>query len=73
MDKINITLFKPYPFKEGQKINIDGGPRKGDWEVVEVSEHKVTLRCPVSHKEFKWGRFCYFEEKRDVEEWPQTD
>ncbi|MBT8352133.1 MAG: hypothetical protein KJO26_13000 [Deltaproteobacteria bacterium] len=73
MEKHKITIFKPYPFYEGQKINIDEGPRNGDWEVIGVTEHKVTLRCPVSFKEFKWSRFCYFSENISAEKWPKID
>ena len=68
-----VIIFKPYPFEAGQKIHIDGGPRKGDWEVIGVTEHKVKLRCPVSFKEFDWDKFCYFTEERDGVEWPRRD
>ena len=64
----NVTVFKSYPFKVGQKINISDGPRKGDWEVVALTDRKVKLRCPFSHREFDWDRFCYVvEEQVDVE------
>jgi len=59
-----VVFFEPYPFSVGQKINIKKGPRKGDWEVVGLSEKKVRLRCPVSLREFEWNRFCYFTEER---------
>jgi len=65
-----IVVFRQYPFKIGQKIQIQSGPRSGDWEVVQVSERKVKLRCPVSRREFEWDRFCYFVEEREVGEWP---
>jgi len=66
----DVTIFKPYPFKVGQKINIAAGPRKGDWEVVAVSDRNVKLRCPFSQREFEWHRFCYvIEEQTDVQ-WP---
>ena len=68
-----IIIFKPYPFEAGQKIHIDGGPRKGDWEVLGVTERKVKLRCPISFKEFEWNRFCYFSEEQDGVEWPNRD
>ena len=68
-----VTIFKPYPFSIGQKINIAGGPRRGDWEVVAVSDRKVKLRCPVSFREFEWNRFCYFSEEREGVEWPGKD
>lgn len=55
-----IIVFKPYPFKIGQKIHIEGSKRSGDWEVIGITESKVTLRCPVSKKEFSWDRFCYY-------------
>ncbi len=70
MEKFHVAVFKPYPFQEGRKIHIDGGPRNGDWEVVGVTDRKVKLRCPVSQREFEWNRFCYFTEERDVEQWP---
>ncbi len=65
-----VALFEPYPFKKGQKIRIQGSKRSGDWEVVDVTDAKVTLKCPISKKEFTWDRFCYFvEEKHTV--WPE--
>lgn len=64
-----ITLFKPYPFKKGQKIHIEGSNRSGDWEVMETTGSKVTLRCPVSKKEVCWDRFCYFIEEK-ISSWP---
>lgn len=69
----SVTIFKPYPFEAGQKIRIDGGSRKGDWEVVSVNDKKVTLRCPVSDVEVEWGRFCYCSEERENEQWPLDD
>lgn len=59
MSEQPIPLFSPYPFSPGQKIRITDGPRQGDWEVVTVDERKVTLRCPVSGRQFNWDRFCY--------------
>ena len=53
-----------------QKIHIKGSRRQGDWEVVGLSDTKVTLRCPISHKEVSWARFCYFAEEKD-QAWPQ--
>ncbi len=69
----DVTLFTPYPFKAGQKIRIEEGRRRGDWEVVEVGEHKVTLKCPISHKEFSWTNFCYFTEIKENTVWPIKD
>jgi len=65
----HVIVFKPYPFKLGQKIYIDGSKRSGDWEVVELSDTKVTLRCPISKKEVNWDRFCYFTEEKNTK-WP---
>ena len=73
MSEHTVTLFKPYPFYEGQKINIEEGPRKGDWEVIGVTDRKVKLRCPISKREFEWNRFCYFTEERNNEVWPHKD
>ncbi len=71
MGKHDVVVFKPYPFKVGEKLNIEDGPRRGDWEVIGISEHKVKLRCPVSFREFEWSRFCYFVEDRKGAIWPQ--
>jgi hypothetical protein len=66
-----VTVFKPYPFKKGQKIHIEGSNRSGDWEVIDISERKIRLRCPVSKKEVIWDRFCYFFEDQ-ITTWPKV-
>ncbi len=68
----DVTFFKVYPFTIGQKIRVEGGRRSGDWEVVDIGEHKITLKCPISKKEFSWAKFCYFtQEEKDT--WPLKD
>jgi len=67
---MSITVFTPYPFRIGMKINISEGPRKGDWEVISVDEKKVGLRCPVTGFEASWARFCYFVEEKE-KDWPE--
>lgn len=67
----NVTVFRSYPFQAGQKIRIEGSRRQGDWEVVGIGDHTVTLRCPVSHKEFEWPGFCYFVEEEQDSVWPR--
>jgi len=71
MTKQDVTVFKGYPFKEGQKIRIEESNRGGDWEVIKVTDFKVTLKCPISKKEFAWSRFCYFVEEKKNETWPK--
>jgi hypothetical protein len=68
-----VTLFRPYDFEVGQKIRIEGGPRAGDWEVAGLSNGKVTLRCPISKREFEWARFCYHVQDAEQAEWPRHD
>lgn len=68
-----VVFFRSYPFKIGQKIHIHDGLRKGDWEVIGVSDRKVKFRCPVSAREVEWDRFCYLVEERDTTEWPERD
>jgi len=70
MSTHNVTVFKPYPFKEGQKITVSQGPRRGDWEVIGITERKVKLKCPISKKEFEWNRFCYYIEDLEGVTWP---
>jgi hypothetical protein len=71
METFKVTLFKPYPFTQGQKIRIAGGKRGGDWEVVGISDAKVQLRCPISGRQFEWDRFCYVTQELDNEAWPE--
>lgn len=69
----DVVIFRPYPFKPGQKIRIEGGKRAGDWEVAAVNDRKVTLRCPISGRQFEWDRFCYsVDEAKDIP-WPAAD
>ena len=67
-----VAIFRPYAFQVGQKIFIEDGPRRGDWEVVGLSDRKVKLRCPLSGREVEWDRFCYFVEESDDGPWPHT-
>ena len=71
--KHHVVLFRPYPFQAGQKITIENGPRRGDWEVLEVTDRKIRLRCPISNREFLWDLFCYAVEERNEAEWPKKD
>ena len=73
MTTYKVLVFRPYPFQTGQKIHIEGGPRRGDWEVIGVGEQKVKLRCPISQRAFEWNRFCYSVEERKGIEWPHKD
>ena len=68
----SIVFFKRYPFVVGQKIHIEDGPRKGDWQVIGVDEKKVKLKCPVSGFEANWDRFCYFTEEKPAA-WPSEE
>jgi len=70
MSNQRVVFFRPFAFEAGQRITIEEGPRRGDWEVLDCSERKVKLRCPVTHREVEWDRFCYFVEERDNEQWP---
>lgn len=67
-----IIIFQQYKFEQGQKIHIADGKRHGDWLVVGVDDKKVTLRCPVSGREFSWDRFCYQVASRK-QQWPMDD
>lgn len=71
--KCDVTVFSQYSFKVGQKIRIEGSRRAGDWEIADISEHKITLRCPITGKEFSWNKFCYLIEEERSTTWPQED
>jgi hypothetical protein len=72
VSKHHVTIFEPYPFEKGQKIRIEGSRRGGDWEVIDFSDLKVTLRCPLSGKELTLDRFCHFVAEKEDYPWPQT-
>jgi hypothetical protein len=71
MDHQPVITFRQFPFEIGQKIYIEDGPRRGDWEVVGLTDKKLKLRCPVSHREVEWNRFCYAVEEIANHPWPQ--
>ena len=72
MVRERVAAFRQYPFAPGQKIHIVDGPRKGDWLVVDADGKTVTLRCPISGRQFEWKRFCYLVEQREAE-WPAPE
>ena len=68
-----VLVFRPYSFQTGQRIHIEGGSRRGDWEVVGVDERKVKLRCPISQREFEWDHFSYYVEEQNGIKWPRQE
>lgn len=68
-----VTIFRPYQFQPGHKIYIAGGPRRGDWEVMEVGDRKIKLRCPVSSRVIECDHFCFFIEEATGVPWPRHD
>ena len=66
-----VTVFAPYPFQIGEKIHIAGPDRHGDWLVAAIAGSTITLRCPVSGKEFAWKNFCYLVHKEENALWPR--
>ena len=70
--KEKVVFFKRYQFEVGQRIHIEDGPRKGDWEVVGLDDKKVKLQCPVSGFKAEWDRFCYLVGERNAI-WPARE
>ncbi len=66
----SVLILRPYPVRVGQKITIEAGPRRGDWEIIGVGERKLRLRCPISHKELDCDRFCYVVTEAAGIPWP---
>jgi len=58
---------------EHSRFDLEDEPRRGDWEVMDVTERKLMLRCPISNREVEWNRFCYFVEEADNSAWPHRD
>ncbi len=71
--KDTVLVLRPYPVRVGQKIYIEAGPRHGDWQIIEVGDRKVRLRCPISHKEIECDRFCYVVTESGEIPWPHQD
>ncbi len=69
----DVTVFEPYPFSIGQKIRIENSKRSGDWEISDINDKTVTLRCPISNRTFEWNRFCYLVREEKDAVWPQKD
>ena len=67
-----VLVFGPYKFKPGQKIYINGGKRKGDWEIIDYDGEKVTLQCPVSGIKITVNQFCFLVDEA-MQEWPQKN
>jgi hypothetical protein len=65
-----VLILRPYPVRVGQKITIEAGPRRGDWEIIGVGERKLRLRCPISHKELDSDWFCYVVTEAAGIPWP---
>jgi len=41
----------------------------GDWEIIDLTPLKVTLRCPVSGKELTKDRMFFFTQEKKAQ-WP---
>jgi hypothetical protein len=67
-----VLILRPYPVHVGQKLFIEAGPRRGDWEVIGVGDRQIRLRCPVSHKEIDCDWFCYVVTEATDRPWPQA-
>ncbi len=64
-----VTFFRACPLKQGQKIRIEDSRLAGDWEVIDFTPLKVTLRCPVSGKELIKDRMFFFTQEKQTK-WP---
>jgi hypothetical protein len=51
-------ILRPYPVRVGQKITIQAGPRRGDWEIIGVGDGKLRRCGPISHQELDCDWFC---------------
>lgn len=69
----SVSVFIPYAFQVGEKIRIEGPNRHGDWLVTATSDDSVTLRCPLTGREFTWKNFCYLIRRDENAVWPQED
>ena len=65
-----VLILRPYPVRVGQKITIEAGPRRGDWEIIGVGDRQLRLRCPISHKELDCDWFCYVVTEATGIPWP---
>jgi len=54
------TIFKPYPFRVGEKIKRLRKGKMEDWEVAQVDEETVTVQCPIHGDVITWKRSHYW-------------
>ena len=50
------VVFKLYPFTVGQRIIRQRGDKMEDWDVIEVTDDKVTVKCPFHGDILTWKR-----------------
>ena len=65
-----LRRFRQQPLQRGDRIHLEDGPRHGDWEVMAADEHKVTLRCPVSHRVIDVDPFYFMAAEVETDQWP---
>ncbi len=69
-EKYKVSFFKTCPLEKGQKIRIRDSRLAGDWEIIDFTPLKVTLRCPVSGKELIKDRMLFFTHQEHTQ-WPE--
>jgi len=50
------TIFEPYPFRVGERIQRRRKGKLEDWDVIAVSADEVTVKCPFHGMELTWQR-----------------
>ena len=61
------TVFEPYPFKVGERILRRRKGKLEDWDVIDVTETEITVKCPFHGMKLIWekDRFWYGEQSSD--------
>lgn len=56
MEEQAKTVFRPYPFKIGERIVRDRQGKLEDWDVIAVSAEAIVVKCPFHGMELTWKK-----------------
>jgi hypothetical protein len=50
------TIFEPYPFTVGERILRRRKGKLEDWDVIEINDNEIKVKCPFHGTELTWKR-----------------
>ncbi|NIA19627.1 MAG: hypothetical protein GWP07_04225 [Xanthomonadaceae bacterium] len=56
----NPVVFSQYSFTVGQRIIRQRGDKMEDWDVIQVTDDEVTVKCPFHGDVLTWKRKTFW-------------